>query len=417
MAHPSSRNEDSLKSGVVGMSRYPQLREIKGRIPSQALEQSNENVAPKHPQAFLHLLPISKDLIVYSAYFDDRARNRHDNVTLFLVSMNKTIWKKNWVVACGAGDAVTHDFQVRFLQESVLMHNWLGEKRFPYDQFAIDCYDLPVVNGSNAFIVYRTRTQNELVVESLAPLMIPAPRIIPSGRHNISVVTCTKAHDRNVAWLPEFIRYQKTLGVDHVHLSMLDTFIKDGGFHDRLALDPFVSKAIRERYLSITIWNNWYREDEFYVHGSIFQFLDCAYRFRGTYDYVFPLDSDDFFNPSVPGKTELKEYILDYCYSAPTGSCSFRWLFYYPDVCGMKGQVGRDGNVTSQLNPHKGVIEQVKAKSVHSTRAVVDFSFHDARCLECLMPGYKVHPVRRRIAYVAHNRMYMDKNRSRFCQS
>lgn len=423
-AHPQSRNEgDNINSFVESGGSSERLLKPRNHVRLMPLEAVLEQrsgkaqTVPKHQHAFLHLLPISKDMIVYSAYFDGRARNGRDNVTLFLISMNRTIWKNNWVVACGSGDAVVKDFKVRFLQESVLMHNWLGKRRFPYDQFALDCYNLAAVNGSNAFILYRTARGNELVVESLAPLFVPAPRVepLPADSHNISVVTCSKAHDKRVAWLPEFIRYQKTLGVDHVHLSLLDTFIKDGGFRDHLALDPFVSRAIRQGYLSITVWNNWYLEEEFYVRGSIFQYLDCFYRFRGTYDYVFPLDSDDFFNPSIASKPALKDYIADYCWADYIGSCAFRWVFYYPEVCGLRGEVGEDGNVTSQLNPHKGVVEQIKSKSVHSTKAVVDFSFHDARCKDCLIPGYKVHPVRRKIAYVAHNRKYIDRDVSTFC--
>ena len=409
-SQPPNWSGNDLKQSVKGSEQL----HFRGQILFQT-SLNKQRVSPKYPRSLLHLFPTSKDLIVYGAYFDNRARNGRNNVTLFLVGMNKTIWSNNLVVACGVGSSSTKDLRVRLLQESILMHTWLGEKKFPYDQCAIECYDLPAMNGSDAFVVYRVRNKYDVVVESLTPLIVPAPRMSPSGRRNLSVVTCTKAHDRHVAWLPEFIRYQKTLGVDHVHLSMLDTYIKDGGFRDQLAQDPFILRAIRGGYLTISVWNNWYLDDEFYVRGSIFQFLDCAYRFRGTYDYVFPLDSDDFFNPSIAGRSKLKDYIVDHCHSPSIGSCAFRWIFYYPDVCGMTGAVGEDGNVTNQLNSHKGVVEQLKSKSIHSTQAIVDFSFHDARCIHCLLPGYEVRTVRRKIAYVAHNRLYMGKSRSKFC--
>ena len=369
------------------------------------------------PFSYLPSTPLSKDVIIYGAYFDERARNGHSNVTVFLISVNRTIFDRKWITQCGVGSATSNNFEIRFVQETHLMHNWLGNRKFPFEQVALDCYDLPVVNGSRAFVAYQSGKNvitDEFVSESLTPLMIPAPRIQPSGEHNLSVLTCTKAHNRGVSWLPEFIRYQKTLGVDHVHLAIIDTFIQDGGFRDYLLSDEFTRTAIQEGYLSITVWHEWYDDNEFYVHGTIFQFLDCMYRFRGTYDYVFPLDSDDFFNPSIPGKTKLKEYITDYCSTEPFISCAFKWLIYYPGVCGMLEKVGEDGNVTKYLKPHNAK-EQLKFKSLHSMKAIVDFSFHDATCKRCLLPGYSVRRIEPEIAYAAHNRLYMDKNRAKVC--
>ena len=402
-----------VKMGSVIAEQAEVLSFISGK------DQNKPDVS-NSPLAYLHMVPLSKDLIIYSAYFDERARNGHRNVTIFLLSINKTIFDRNWITGCGVGSVITKLFKIRLVQETILMHKWLGENKFPFEQLALDCYDLPVVvNGSRAFVVYMNGgniSNDEIVVESLNPLMIPAPRVQPLGKHNLTVVTCTKAHNRGVSWLPEFIRYQNTIGVDHVHLSMLDTFIKDNGFLDYLMSDRFVRTALQNGYLSITVWNEWYRNDEFYVHGSILQYLDCFYHFRGTYDYVFPMDSDDFFNPSVPGKTQLKDYIVDFCYSGPAVSCKFQWLFYYPGLCGMAGEVGQDGNVTKHLNPHKPVNEQAgNMKSVHSTKAVVDFSFHDATCASCLLPGYEVYKVQPEIAYVAHNRMYIKNSHTMYC--
>ena len=389
---------------------------LNGFIRSNDEKLEKKMVDINNPFSYLSSTPLSKDVIIYSAYFDERARNGHSNVTVFLISINRTFFDRKWITQCGVGSATSNNFEIHFVQETYLMHKWLGNRKFPFEQVALDCYDLPVVNGSRAFVVYQNRniTTIEFVSESLTPLMIPAPRIQPSGEHNLSVLTCTKAHNRGVSWLPEFIRYQRTLGVDHVHLAMIDTFIQDGGFRDYLLSDEFTRTAIQEGYLSITVWHEWYDNKEFYVHGTIFQYLDCMYCFRGTYDYVFPLDSDDFFNPSIPGKTKLKEYIVDYCSTEPFISCAFKWLIYYPGVCGMLGKVGEDGNVTKYLRPHNAKA-QLQFKSLHSMKAIVDFSFHDATCKRCLLPGYSVRRIKPEIGYVAHNRFYKKDKHAKVC--
>ncbi len=99
----------------------------------------------------------------------------------------------------------------------------------------MECYDLPALDGNQAFIRYKTASNSPVhVIASEKPLFIPAPRITSSGEHNFTVVTCSKAHDKGVTWLPEFVLYQKTLGVDHVHINIIDTFIKDGGLKHTL---------------------------------------------------------------------------------------------------------------------------------------------------------------------------------------
>ena len=365
--------------------------------------------------------PISKDVVVRSAYFDDRPKNGHSNITIFFADVKKTIFDSKWILGCGVGNVIAKYFLVRWVAEDILMHNWLGPKPFLYEQLAIECYDLRVKNGSRAFVIYKTASNSseEIITESERPLMIPSPRIQPSGEYNFTIVTCTKAHDKHVTWFPEFVRYQKTIGVDHVHISILDTLIKDGGFHDFMTNEPFLRKAAREGYLTFSVWKEWYTDKkEVYLHSEILRKLDCIYRYRGTYDYAFPLDTDDFFTPRVPGKTQLKYYINKYCYVKPYASCSFYWIWLYPQLCGMKSKVGEDGNVTDVLVSQKGKPPDGRYKSVHKTQAIFDATFHDAmplKCPKCLLPGYKAVMIPSHVAYVAHNRMNADGDKKKLC--
>ena len=353
---------------------------------------------------------VSKDVILRSAYFDDRARNGHSEIGVFLIAARRVIFDLKLFIGCGVEKQVSANFTVFSTEESYLMHEWfyrdLNISLHPYDEYILECYNVPMTNSSTAFVLYKEANDSPIhVANSEFPLMFPAPRVPPTGKYDFSVVTCTEAHNKKVAWLREFIRYQKTTGIDRVHVNILDTFIKDGGFKALLE-DPQVAKGVAEGYVTMTVW-----KDELEAAGKIFSFsailrkLDCIYRFRGTYDYAFLLDSDDFFNPLLHRKTYLKDYIQDWCRGDRSiGSCVFQWYYYYPEACGMRNETANDGNITRLLKSYK-YWDNHHFKSAHLISSVIDTGFHHADCINCLLPGYHVHHVPPHIAYVAHLRM------------
>ena len=142
------------------------------------------------------------------------------------------------------------------------------------------------------FLVYKTaHNSSEIKVVSRYPLYIPAPRVTPSGEYNFTIVTCTKMHDRGTSFIHEFIQYQETLGVDHVHISILDLFIKNKGFEDLIINDAFLWNLYKEGYLTFSVWKEWYAKSkvtggELSLHSEILRKLVCIYRFLGTYDFA-----------------------------------------------------------------------------------------------------------------------------------
>ena len=369
------------------------------------------------PPTGTYLVPsLSKDLVIHSSYFDPRPRNGHSNVTVLFINVNRTILDSKWILGCGANNIRATSFTVYSIFENVLMHAWLGPKPVIYQNQLILCYDLPAPNGSSVFAIYKTSANStiEMVTYSRQPLFHPAPRVPPSGGDEFTVVVCSKAHDKHAPWIREFIQYQKTVGVDHIDFSVLDTFIKDDGYDQIVLKDPVVLNALQEGFINFRVWPETYeKEGEAYFHSENLRKLACIYRYIGTYDYVMPLDTDDFFNP-VTSKKKLKEYIKEYCYKKPAGSCRFDWVRSYPD-CGTDGNIGPDGNVTAHLKV-KTKTPVGNFKSVHSTKAVLDASFHDARCKECLVPGYEMRGIPQSVAYVAHIRFGLDDQfRKRIC--
>ena len=377
-------------------------------------ETSNESRESRH-----HLRLPTKGLMVHSAHFEDRPyRKGHSNITMMFITADVSIFSFNWITGCGVGSKVSDDFLVRLTYQQARIKESSTYNNFQYKRYVVECYDLPVDNGSRAFVNYKTANDMpELVAVSEKAVMIPAPRVQPTGEYNFTVATCTKIFSRSANYIPEFIRYQKTLGVDHVHMNLMEDFIEDGGFNDIVMEDPVLNEAIHKGYLSFTVWKNWYTNDYRYTSTIALQQLDCFYRFRGTYDYISIADTDDFFTPRIPGKTEMKYYIQKHCIEKRpmAGSCKLKWRWIYPDVCGVTGKTGPDGNVTKTVTLPKKEKYSKQAKSIHSTKHVIDFRPHDADCSDCLVPGYKVVLVSPKVTYFVHNRLDSNEN-ERVCK-
>ena len=356
----------------------------------------------------LSISTLSKDLIVHCAYFDHRPRDGHDNVTVLFINVNTTIVNNSWILGCGADNHMASSFKVYSIFENQLMHIWLDQRFGPhpvvFENYLIFCYDLPAKNGSDAFAVYQT-SQNvdiKLVAYSRQPLFHPAPRIKPTGEHNFTVVVCSKIHNRNVPWFRDFIMYQRTLGVDHIDFSVLDNFIADDGYDDMVLKDPYVRKALTKGYINFRVWPESYqRKREVYLHSENLRKLACIYHYLGTYDFAMPLDTDDFFVPQDSPK-KLKNFISQSCSIGQTGSCRLQWLQLYPD-CGMERKASVDGNITALLTIKRWTSVS-KYKSIHSTKALLDASFHDASCDQCLLPGFDMVTIPTHLAYIGHVR-------------
>ena len=370
---------------------------------------SQEQELKAHPTT----IPLSKDVILRSAYFDDRPRNGHDIIGVFLVAVKQLIIDSKLITGCGVGEEVSSNFKIQCLEENRLMHAWLyvqeGRPHFAYEEYILECYDVPMTNGSNAFVLFKTSNDSVIhIANTEFPLVFPAPRVQPAGpgNYDFSVVTCTEAHNKKVAWLRQFVRYQKTIGVDRIHINILDTFVNDGGL-GALLKDPQVAEGVANGYVTMTVWRDILEtSSKVYSYSAILRKLDCIYRFRGTYDYAFLLDSDDFFTPLIQGKRYVKDYIQEFCRGDESaGSCYFNWYYYYPDHCGLKEGTAEDGNLTRLLRSYKQW-DNEHFKSVHLISAVLDTGYHHANCNGCLLPSYYAKHIDPHKAYMAHLRKY-----------
>ena len=198
--------------------------------------------------------------------------------------------------------------------------------------------------------------------------------------------------------MTEWLNYQRTIGVDHVHLTVDTSFKEAGGFEN-----AYLLKAMKERFVSVDMWQQKLDDSEVYYHSEALAYENCIYRFRGTYDYAFMLDTDDFFVPIGPSEKGLHHYVNNWCKNK--ASCALSWIEYYPD-CGLNGEAD-DGNVTKLLKSFVSTNRNV-GKSIHKLSAVIDTGIHlaeagikDGKTYE-LKYHQDIAKIPSNLAYVAH---------------
>ena len=343
----------------------------------------------------------TENMIVRAVFLDDRPRYGHQRVAVFLVEMRKTIIEKSLIVGCTVGRHNGRSFRIFQLSQNTWLHK--DHPDLTHDFVLLECYGLPSVdNGSVAFITYKTLASGcnsaekhscTISVQSERPFYISAPYKPPTDgrKYNFKIAVCLAVVFARPPWLKEWLQYQKAIGIDHIHMIADDSFEKAGGFRSW-----YLKQAIQEGFLSTDIWHMWLNGSQVWYHSQGLAYQDCVYRFRNQYDYLFVLDTDDFFVPAVSGEPKLPYYIQKYsCYK---GTYTFQWMHFYPD-CGMKGEVPKDGNITKQLVSNRYWHRPVQ-KSLHYLPDTLDVDVHSRGYT---LQYYRIY-IPRKIAYVAHMR-------------
>lgn len=344
----------------------------------------------------------SKNVIVRAVYFDDRPRNGHKNASVFLVLVWKPITDNRLVTGCQVDGVRAEKYDVRLIGETKMWRIYPNYNKIDHEEALVHCYDLPARNGSSAFLYYKTsNTTEEKRVKTERAVMFPTPRVSPTSevgvKYNLTLLACTKVYG-NPPWLREWLAYQRAVGVDHVHFVADESFFR--GINKELSY--YLDGLIREGFLSVDFWIMWLNNGkEVWYHNQGLILEDCMYQFRGTYDYIFILDTDDFFTPRVSKEPHVHYYVDKFCRKDKASSCKFRWVEYYPDHYGLNTSVSLvHGNMTGQLKNYTHM-NQGNRKSVHSSRVVIDVATHYAFDI---LPGYQRVEVPVHQAYVAHIR-------------
>ena len=341
---------------------------------------------------------LSKTILVRRAYFDNRKRDGHENAVVFTMEVKRSIRSKVFI-GCRVGGRESSKVHFQYSTP----YDWAIKTFHVTKNIAlVDCYDVHgAKDGDPAYLIVANYKIGSTVmkreeVKSQRNLVVPVRNHFsdsPSVVACLATVYFAEIPPSVDGMLHNWLRYQKTIGVDHVHMIADDTFVIAGGMDN-----SYVQDAVKENYLSVDFWPRWFNETEIYHRSQHLAYIDCIYRFMGAYDYVVYTDSDDFFVPVKTSKS-IKTYLKKWC-SGRTATCKFEWYTFYPD-CGWNPEsVGADGNLTATVHYSK-TTKRVVPKSGHQIRALVDVGRHLAKVL---MPGYKQEWIPSNEAYIAHLR-------------
>ena len=360
-------------------------------------EFDNAMKATKETNVTSHIL--SDAIIVRAAYRDPRPRDSFPFTSVFLAEVRRDILQQGdrKIVACGSDVHPSRSLKVRVAKHSA----WIISRNplINHEPVMIDCFGLPELqSGTRVFLWVNLTGDGRLHrVESENTYFIPRQKNNQTLDGRPSIVVCMATVHDTPSFLKEFLLYYKHLGVDHVYMVAEDSFILQGNLEG----DEFIKKALLEGFVSVSFWHKWLNNSEIFYDSQLLAYQNCIYRFQGTYDYVFHVDSDDHFIPLVSHQTKLDYYITHYCKNA--GSCRLKWIEYYPD-CGQDwSRVGPHGNVTNTILS-KRKKTRIATKSIHLIRAMLDTGTHS---LEQMLKGYKHRVVPSNVCYVAHLRKKM----------
>ena len=281
----------------------------------------------------------------------------------------------------------------------------------------LDCYDLPVINSSKAYVLYNHYTvqhfqrgqwvgsknliHRTVMVDSPQPVFFSShtKAVKKNAEYQFSITVCRGPVFGTPPYLSEWLRYQRTIGVDHIYFIVEESFLYDNGLNI-----PEVAKALQEGYLSYSVWKTPIDDAVGFYRSQLLANEDCLYRLQGQSDYVLVADTDDFFNP-VTSHTSLHYYVDKYCHQNKTcGALNMKWIQRHTE-CGLKGKIPADGNVTSvlasEVKHELDVHGKVNYKTVHRARTEVDIQVHKHGFF---LPGFDHVLLPMSQAYVAHVR-------------
>ena len=255
-----------------------------------------------------------------------------------------------------------------------------------------------IVDGASVKLLHKGKGDSCYSrVETEYPLVVKtdfyaAPKRFGKGPN--SVVVCIALFDRP-PFFNEWLRYQKDLGPDLVHINADSSFAVNAT-HDY----PFLKEALDSGFAKMEVWRNPLGKKVFW-HNEILKYQDCIMRYLGVYQYAFMLDFDDFFNPVLPDHRDMKYYVNRFFKGRPKQATVYvKWLAYctYPDM----SRVPPNGNLTAAITDYTRTHRASSGyKGLHRVDGVLYVGIHNSFTR---VQGFYSGNTDPKLSYVAHIR-------------
>lgn len=329
---------------------------------------------------------VHKDVIPRTAYYSDQF------VTV-LAEVNAKVLEQDLILSCQIRNHYSTHVQV--VQDPIM--KWVQKNKKGYTHFfaVIYCYGLGknVVTDDDTVKILYSPENSDTVYRSIGTekslrILSDSSSLINSN----SVVVCITMYGHPVRF-DEWLRYQKTIGVDMVHISAQMSFVV------RMEDYPFLIESLTNGFVRVEVWKRYLKENEIFYHSQSLVYQDCVLQYQSLFEYAVMADYDDFFIPLIPNEINIHYYVQKMFISKNIASVNLPWIEYHCEPSDYTFLP--DGNVTGTLSlGRQDFSRRLEHKSIHRLNAVSIVSIHKAYKIK---PGYDtVRDVN--LAYFAHIR-------------
>ena len=342
---------------------------------------------------------VFQDVVPRRAYYDNRTllSGQARNLVIVLTEMLDSKDVEKSVLSCELDGhysdvAVKHEDTCRWVRQNV--------PGYTHCSAYIHCTGFPkevIQSGRTVKVIYKRKNDtcySRVSTEKPLTLMKTGNGFTT---RNSTVVVCS-AFFGEPPYFNEWLKYQKALRVDMVHLNVEKSFADHA-----MTRFPFLKEALDSGFVHMEVWENYIGKKIFY-YSQVTKYQDCVMRYSGVHEFALLYDSDDFFVPMLlgQGQRDIHDYTKKLFSDPHVGSVRLWWKKY---VCKSDVLVYKtlpDGNVTQSLKSFVGYwYPNYNTKTVYRLHAVDLVGIHaDYR----LLPDYKPILGDRKLAYVAHLR-------------
>ena len=280
------------------------------------------------------------------AFFDTRiVQGKQLNQVVVLAEVHDDATQS--IIACEIGGYVSVYVQVETQDAKWIRKN---EKGYTHRHQLIWCAGLPeesIVNNSIVRLIYRRIDEDFYSrVEAEMPLHLPNHKDndpLTFDRGNGSVVVCSNVFGHPPLF-DQWLKYQQTLKVDMVHLSVDISF-----YENATELYPFLKQALETGFVQMHLWYDILNNRTFYNYQLV-KYQDCLYRYIGVFEFAFTSDVDEFVVPVLAEHKDVHFYLQNYFADSQVGSLYFSWRRMKCKPIPEKIKALSDGNLTSILS-------------------------------------------------------------------
>ena len=326
------------------------------------------------------------------AYYDTRlVYGKPRNIVVIISEVHDDALKS--IVGCELNGNFTKSINI--LKEQSFT-GWVRRRKPGYTHriVVVECLGYPaefVTNGSTTKLLYIKQGDDYYSrVETEAPLVRRSSLSTPT-RGKGSIVVCTTVYSKPDT-LEDWLRYQKTLGVDMVHMSADITFDENSY--------PFLLESIQNGFVQYDIWNN-IVGSRMYNRGQILKYQNCLYRYLGVFEFGMFYDVDDFFIPRLPRHKAIHYYFNNaFSKNNNIGTVLFIWKQLLCSLIKEQRDHLPDGNLTSIVTGSTGKWRQ-SGKCAHRLSGTLLIDIHYRVKSQ---PGYVAINYSKHKAYIMHHK-------------